>query len=320
MDKGVFILNSHYFNHNLTSLLGLDHSRIITLVGGGGKTSLMNTLGKEFAEQGIPTLLTTTTHIMKPDFLPDKAYIEEENLNKLTQAFTTSQLQQEYPPLAALGIPEKTIHNKIKWKSPSIDFCKKITDFTLQNQKTPLRILCEGDGSKRLPAKLPKDGEPVFFPKTDTVIGVIGLSCLGKPIEEVLFRYELLNKIFSADSTYNKQEKLFSFNNVKNDKENSKENTRTNKVEKNFCSPKTNNFLQYRFTETSTITTEFLYWLCLSEKGLRKNVTTQNFYIVLNQADLLNDESLKSVIALQNKIKNNGIPCFITSLKNGLII
>ncbi|MFR3345529.1 MAG: hypothetical protein ACLTS6_16980 [Anaerobutyricum sp.] len=33
-------------------------------------------------------------------------------------------------------------------------------------------FLCEGDGSERLPIRLPKDGELVFFPKTDTVIGV----------------------------------------------------------------------------------------------------------------------------------------------------
>lgn len=274
-------MNRHYFHHNLSSLLGLDNSRIISLVGGGGKTTLMNTLGKEYASQNIPTLLTTTTHIMKPDFLSDKAYIEKDDFELFTNTLTT--VGQTPCPLAALGIPEKTIRGKTKWKSPSMDFCKKIADFTLKNSKMNLRILCEGDGSKRLPVKLPKDGEPVLFPETDTVIGVIGLSCLGKPIKETLFRYELLDKIFSADNFYN-------------------------------------DFLQSRVTETSIITTEFLYWLCLSEKGLRKNITTQNFCVALNQADILDDESLKFVIGLQNKIKKNGISCFITSLQNGFMI
>lgn len=274
-------MNRHYFHHNLSSLLGLDNSRIITFVGGGGKTTLLNILGKEFAGQGIPTLLTTTTHIMKPDFLPDEAYIEKDDFELFTNTLTN--VGQTHFPLAALGIPEKTIQNKTKWQGPSMDFAKKIADFTLKNQKTNLRILCEGDGSKRLPVKLPKDGEPVFFPETDTIIGIIGLSCLGNPFKETLFRYELLDKIFSADSIYN-------------------------------------DFLQYRVAETSIITTEFLYWLCLSKKGLRKNITTQNFCIVLNQADMLDNESLKSVIDLQNSIKNNGISCFITSLKNEFMI
>ena len=91
-------------------------------------------------------------------------------------------LEEDILPLAALGIPEKKIYNKVKWKSPSINFMKKLSLFSRKYSNISLRILCEGDGSKRLPIKLPKDGEPIFFPKTDTVIGVIGLSCLGKPI------------------------------------------------------------------------------------------------------------------------------------------
>ena len=174
-------MKKNFFNHNLSSLLGLADSHILTFIGGGGKTSLMNTLGIEFAKQRIPTLLTTTTHIMKPEFLPSKACIEEENLEQITSFFTN--LEEDILPLAALGIPEKKIYNKVKWKSPSINFMRKLSLFLRKYSNISLRILCEGDGSKRLPIKLPKDGEPVFFPKTDTVIGVIGLSCLGKPIK-----------------------------------------------------------------------------------------------------------------------------------------
>ena len=193
-------MKKNFFNHNLSSLLGLTDSHILTFTGGGGKTSLMNTLGIEFAKQRIPTLLTTTTHIMKPDFLPSKACIEEENLEQITSFFTN--LEEDILPLAALGIPEKKIYNKVKWKSPSINFMKKLSLFSRKYSNISLRILCEGDGSKRLPIKLPKDGEPVFFPKTDTVIGVIGLSCLGKPIKEMLFRYELLPKLIFTQKIF----------------------------------------------------------------------------------------------------------------------
>ena len=181
-------MNKYFFNHDLSPLLGLADSQIITFIGGGGKTSLMNTLGKEFASHGYPTLLTTTTHIMKPDFLSDESYIENEDLGQLANIFTN--LKKNTLPLAALGIPEKVVNSNVKWRSPSSDFCEKIAEFSKKfSTKNPykfLKILCEGDGSKRLPIKLPKDGEPVFFPKTDTVIGVIGLSCLGKPIKETL--------------------------------------------------------------------------------------------------------------------------------------
>ena len=286
-------MKKNFFNHNLSSLLGLTDSHILTFTGGGGKTSLMNTLGIEFAKQRIPTLLTTTTHIMKPDFLPSKACIEEENLEQITSFFTN--LEEDILPLAALGIPEKTIYNKVKWKSPSINFMKKLSLFSRKYSNISLRILCEGDGSKRLPIKLPKDGEPVFFPKTDTVIGVIGLSSLGKPIKEMLFRYELLPELIFTQ----KKKQLTDVSD------------QSSQTQKNFTKlPQT----------THNITTNFLYWLCLSENGLRKNISSEKFCIVFNQADVLDEKALAEMITLRNKIRDEGISCHILSLKNKYII
>lgn len=282
-----------FFNHNLSSLLGLTDSHILTFIGGGGKTSLMSTLGIEFAKQRIPTLLTTTTHIMKPEFLPSKACIEEENLEQISSFFTN--LEEDILPLAALGIPEKKIYNKVKWKSPSINFMKKLSLFSRKYSNISLRILCEGDGSKRLPIKLPKDGEPVFFPKTDTVIGVIGLSCLGKPIKEMLFRYELLPELIFTQ----KKKQLTDVSD------------QSSQTQKNFTKlPQT----------THNITTDFLYWLCLSENGLRKNISSEKFCIVFNQADVLDEKVLAEMITLRNKIRDERISCHILSLKNKYII
>ena len=290
-------MKKNFFNHNLSSLLGLTDSHILTFIGGGGKTSLMNTLGIEFAKQRIPTLFTTTTHIMKPEFLPSKACIEEENLEQITSFFTN--LEEDILPLAALGIPEKVVNSNVKWRSPSSDFCEKIAEFSKKfSTKNPykfLKILCEGDGSKRLPIKLPKDGEPVFFPKTDTVIGVIGLSCLGKPIKEMLFRYELLPELIFTQ----KKKQLTDV---------SDQSSQTQ-----------NNFTKLPQT-THNITTDFLYWLCLSENGLRKNISSEKFCIVFNQADVLDEKALAEMITLRNKIRDEGISCHILSLKNKYII
>ena len=192
-------------------------------------------------------------------------------------------LEEDILPLAALGIPEKVVNSTVKWRSPSSDFCKKIAEFSKKfSTKNPykfLKILCEGDGSKRLPIKLPKDGEPVFFPKTDTVIGVIGLSCLGKPIKETLFRYELLPNLTSLDNYFIKS-----------------------------------------LQSEDIVTTDFLYRLCLSEKGLRKNITSQKFCIIFNQADILDEKALAEVITLRNQLQTKGICPHIISVKNNYII
>lgn len=175
------------------------------------------------------------------------------------------------------------VNSTVKWRSPSSDFCKKIAEFSKKfSTKNPykfLKILCEGDGSKRLPIKLPKDGEPVFFPKTDTVIGVIGLSCLGKPIKETLFRYELLPNLTSLDNYFIKS-----------------------------------------LQSADIVTTDFLYRLCLSEKGLLKNITSQKFCIIFNQADILDEKALAEVITLRNQLQTKGICPHIISVKNNYII
>ena len=138
-------MNKFFFNLDLSPVVGVAYSKIITFLGGGGKTSLMNTLGKEFASHGYPTLLTTTTHIMKPDFLSDESYIENEDLGQLANIFTN--LKKNTLPLAALGIPEKVVNSNIKWRSPSSDFCEKIAEFSKKiSTKNPykfLKILCE---------------------------------------------------------------------------------------------------------------------------------------------------------------------------------
>ena len=45
-------MNKYFFNHDLSPLLGLADSQIITFIGGGGKTSLMNTHGNEYPSPG----------------------------------------------------------------------------------------------------------------------------------------------------------------------------------------------------------------------------------------------------------------------------
>lgn len=157
--------------------LHLEHSRRVTLVGAGGKTSLLYALAQEMSLRHR-VLITTTTHILPPDDLPGAVHVTEEDPSQILSAFRRSRL-------VALGIPEQ---HSGKWSSPSMSFLQNIAAI-------PDRILCEGDGSRRLPVKIPGKGEPVFFPDTDTVIGVIGLSCLHQNAENCLFRREGVPRI-----------------------------------------------------------------------------------------------------------------------------
>lgn len=166
------------FIENLIRKMHLDDSRIITLTGAGGKTTLLYAL-TGYLSRTENTLLTTTTHIMEPRDLPNAILVTREDAAALRAAFLSSRL-------AALGIPVSGPSGAaadgpvLKWRAPSLSFLEEIRDI-------PARIVCEGDGSRRMPVKIPRPGEPVLYPGTDTVIGVIGLSCLGQPASECLF-------------------------------------------------------------------------------------------------------------------------------------
>ena len=143
--------------------------QIVSLVGGGGKTTLMYFMAATCAKEGKKVLLTTTTNL----FLPNKAYYAE----------TEAEVEALWAEgkIAIIGTP---LRGKGKLGAPAPDFLDRMLE------KCDAAFI-EADGSKRYPCKVPKEGEPVFHPKTDVVIAVMGLSALGRPLKDVCFRKEL---------------------------------------------------------------------------------------------------------------------------------
>ena len=253
---------------SITHQMHLQNSRIITFVGAGGKTTLMYALGKEMA-QTKKTLVTTTTHIMEPRDLTGASLVTEDSREQILSAFRTSSL-------VALGRPVPAAA-PAKWSSFSRAFLDSIRDI-------PERILCEGDGSRRLPVKIPRAGEPVLFPGTDTVIGVIGLSCLGHPAKNCLFGWNSDTELTSGDTS--------------------------------FLSGITIPSLHVILKQNGgLLTPEALASIALSRHGLRKYVTTQEYHVVFNQADCLSKDQLEDIRAAAQKIRDNGAYCHIVSLK-----
>ncbi len=131
--------------------------KLIGVVGGGGKTTLIYLLARELERSGYKVAITTTTHM----------WLEER------YGFTP------------IGI---TCEDG-KIKGISSDFPKTLLE------KYDI-VLVEADGSKRFPIKIPKDYEPVLPCGVDLVIGVAGASAIGKKWEQSCHRYELVEKYF----------------------------------------------------------------------------------------------------------------------------
>lgn len=173
--------NSIVKEKNLIEALNIDlkNDKVITLVGGGGKTSTIFQLGKELSNLNKKTIITTTTHMeLDKDFI----LIEEDNDIKKVEDV----LKENY--LIKIGKKE----SEYKLRSLEFDLLKKIillSDITL----------IEGDGSKNLPLKAPKDNEPVIIKETNLVIGIMGFDSLNKKIKDTCHRPELVSELLKKD-------------------------------------------------------------------------------------------------------------------------
>lgn len=175
----------------------LNQDKIISLIGAGGKTTLLYQLGQLLSTKKN-ILLTTTTHMAYPDHLDSSQIITEENIID----FPKNQ------SLLFLGKPEGH-----KVASLSHDFLYEALSYYDQ-------MIVEADGSKRLPAKIKNTTEPVILKDCSCVIQVVGLSALNHPIEDVLFRYPIACEVFDLNKETMltidllKEILLYNFNNI----------------------------------------------------------------------------------------------------------
>lgn len=146
---------------------------IISLVGAGGKTSLMLRLARELAQTGGLVAVTTTTHILPPSPGEADVLLTDGRTGRLAAAlkpglvvcFGTPGPNGRLSPPTAAALREAAAR----------------TDW----------LLVEADGSARRPVKAPAKHEPEIFEPSALVIAVAGLSALGQPVGKICHRPEL---------------------------------------------------------------------------------------------------------------------------------
>lgn len=158
---------------NLIENLKINENDVITITGGGGKTSLMMRLGKELSQKRMNHVLTTTAKICISDLRGAQSIICE-NINDIIDVLKKD-AQQEW----IIG-KEKVTDQKIS------GFAEEEL-IILKNAIKPLVIINEGDGSKRKPYKFYGDYEPMIPQITTKLIHVIGAEVLYKKIDDQTF-------------------------------------------------------------------------------------------------------------------------------------
>ncbi len=175
---------------NIIEALALGDEGIISIVGAGGKTSLMYSLARELVAAGKRVLTTTTTKIFMPTLEESPATIISCDPEEIVQKAKV--LLQEFSHLTAVSEKLQT-HNKLGGlDSAAIECIQKSHLFDF--------IIIEADGAARRPLKACASHEPVVPVFTDYVIALAGLDVLAKPLtEEWVFRANVFSQITGID-------------------------------------------------------------------------------------------------------------------------
>ena len=141
---------------------------IISIVGSGGKTTLLKKLAAQYRAEGKRVFATTTTHM----FL-------EENMLITDDADTIIRALQE-DGFAVAGLSDG----------------KKLCALSKETYEAACIhadvVLVEADGSRMHPLKYPRETEPVIPENTDRIIVVCGLNAMGQKANDVCHRLELV--------------------------------------------------------------------------------------------------------------------------------
>ncbi|RME09935.1 MAG: putative selenium-dependent hydroxylase accessory protein YqeC [Ardenticatenia bacterium] len=152
---------------NLSTALRIKHKSVVSIVGGGGKTSTMYRLANELAARGWRVVSTTTTRLFEAQAQEAPAIVPLPELETLSAA-----LDRYGHVLVAApregdtkrpGIPPEAVDTLIA--RPDVD-----------------AVIVEADGSRRHPLKAPAEHEPVVPASTTHLVAIAGIECVGAPL------------------------------------------------------------------------------------------------------------------------------------------
>ncbi len=148
------------------------HRGVISVIGSGGKSTLLACGGRALADAGRRVVLATSTHMFVPQDV------------KLAGDEAELACALDGAGLACVGEIEQRTGKLI---APAIPFSRlaDMADY----------VLVEADGSHRLPLKAHAPHEPVIPGASSRTILVVGAGAFGEPVETAVHRPEIFCRI-----------------------------------------------------------------------------------------------------------------------------
>ena len=148
---------------------------MISLIGGGGKTTLLYKLARELSVTGT-VIVCTSTKIMEP-----------EDITVVTDSADSIACALKEHRIVCAG----TRIAGGKLSAPAMGFAglRELADY----------VLVEADGAHRLPIKAHAEYEPVIPAETGRTVLVIGADAFGQPIADICHRPALFAAVAGVD-------------------------------------------------------------------------------------------------------------------------
>lgn len=167
----------------LVDALGVGPGDLVSLVGGGGKTTLMYRLVAELHGAGLRAAAATTTKISPPT--PD------DPCTLLLAADYESLLAALHSSCQGPAVLGRSLVQPQKVGGIPAPWCDRL----LADRELDCLVV-EADGAARKPLKAPAEWEPVVPETTRLFVAVVGLSCLGSPLDALhVFRPERVAEV-----------------------------------------------------------------------------------------------------------------------------
>jgi probable selenium-dependent hydroxylase accessory protein YqeC len=159
----------------LCDALSLERYRYVYLIGGGGKTSLMFSLARALGLPGRSVLTTTSTRIGYPE--PGES---DRVIVAPLDAALIENLKRELAVRRHVTVAPALLKEERKLRGFRADELDVLAEAGVADY-----LLVEADGSAGRSLKAHLDYEPVLSDRADLVIVVIGIDCLGAPMNDL---------------------------------------------------------------------------------------------------------------------------------------
>ena len=177
---------------SLRRAVGLDKVPVpvVSVIGGGGKTTTIGRIAQEYAASEEPVIVLTTTH-MREETVPWFCVAEKKEWLK-KEKMLLNKVQEKLEQYHQVWIGTRTQNEKMSCVP------EKILDMI---ERWEIPLLVEADGARRLPMKVPASHEPVILPQTTHILSVYGMDALDRRLEDICFRSGLASELLGKQGT-----------------------------------------------------------------------------------------------------------------------